>query len=259
MKRVSDEPGYVVHRYDWSESSLILEVFTRQYGRIALVAKGAKRPSSNFRPVLLPLQPLRLSFGGDAEIRTLKGAEWVGGHVMPTGEALLSGYYLNELVLRLLARDDAHAALFDAYALTVQALASAQAEIVQPALRSFELLLLREIGLLPALDVETGSLTALKPQVRYRLVPEGGLRQCDEGHDGRDGRHPRPPDALGMPGSDWLAVHAALLDAAPFAATARVSAALLPELRPQLRGLLNYHCGVKNLQTRQLMMDLQSL
>ena len=156
-------------------------------------------------------------------------------------------------MLRLLARDDAHVALFDAYALAVQALASAQAEIVQPALRSFELLLLREIGLLPALDVETGSLTALKQQVRYRLVPEGGLRQCNDGRDGQ------PPDALGMPGSDWLAVHAALLDAAPFAATARVSAALLPELRPQLRGLLNYHCGVKNLQTRQLMMDLQNL
>ena len=100
--RVSHEPAYVLHRYDWSESSLILEVFTRHHGRIALVAKGAKRPSSNFRPVLLPLQPLQLNYGGDAEIRTLKGAEWMGGHVMPTGEALLSGYYVNELLLRLL-------------------------------------------------------------------------------------------------------------------------------------------------------------
>ncbi len=98
----------MLHRYDWSESSLILEVFTRHHGRMALVAKGAKRPSSSFRPVLLPLQPLRVAFGGDAEIRTLKGAEWVGGHVMPTGDALLSGYYLNELLLRLLARDDPH-------------------------------------------------------------------------------------------------------------------------------------------------------
>ena len=109
-RRISDEPAFVLHRYDWSESSLILEVFTRHHGRIALVAKGAKKPSSNFRPVLLPLQPLRVAFGGDAEIRTLKGAEWVGGQVMPTGEALLSGYYLNELLLRLLARDDAASA-----------------------------------------------------------------------------------------------------------------------------------------------------
>jgi DNA repair protein RecO (recombination protein O) len=114
----------VLHRYDWSESSLILEVFTRHHGRIALVAKGAKRPSSNFRPILLPLQPLRLSFGGDAEIRTLKGAEWVGGHVMPTGDALLSGYYLNELLLTLLARDDPHPALFDIYAQVTAVMAS---------------------------------------------------------------------------------------------------------------------------------------
>ena len=73
-RRILDEPAYVLHRYDWSESSLILETFTRHYGRIALVAKGAKRPSSNFRPVLLPLQPLQVSYGGDAEIRTLKSA-----------------------------------------------------------------------------------------------------------------------------------------------------------------------------------------
>jgi len=99
-RRIADEPAFVLHRYDWSESSLILEVLTRHHGRIAVVAKGAKKPSSNFRPVLLPLQPLHLAFGGDAEIRTLKSAEWVGGHVMPSGEALLSGYYLNELLLR---------------------------------------------------------------------------------------------------------------------------------------------------------------
>ena len=116
VKRIADEPAFVLHRYDWSESSLILEVFTRHQGRIALIAKGAKRPSSSFRPVLLPLQRLHLAFGGDAEIRTLKSAEWQGGHVMPTGEALLSGYYLNELLLTLLARDDPHPVLFDVYA-----------------------------------------------------------------------------------------------------------------------------------------------
>ena len=92
MRRIADEPAFVLHRYDWSESSLILEVLTRHHGRIAVVAKGAKKPSSNFRPVLLPLQPLRVSFGGDAEIRTLKGAEWVGGQVMPTGDAFSTDF-----------------------------------------------------------------------------------------------------------------------------------------------------------------------
>ena len=130
VKRFSDEPAYVLHRYDWSESSLILEVFTRRQGRIALVARGAKKPSSNFRPVLLPLQRLHVAFGGDAEIRNLKSAEWQGGHVMPTGDALLSGYYLNELLMRLLARDDPHPALFDAYAVTVELLAKQNIECV---------------------------------------------------------------------------------------------------------------------------------
>ena len=74
---------------------------------------------------------------------------------MPTGDALLSGYYLNELLLRLLARDDPHPRLFDAYAGAVHVLGSEHGEALQPALRAFELLLLREIGLLPALDLQT--------------------------------------------------------------------------------------------------------
>jgi DNA repair protein RecO (recombination protein O) len=132
--------------------------------------------------VLLPLQPLQLNFSGDAEIRTLKGAEWMGGHVMPTGEALLSGYYVNELLLRLLARDDPHEALFDAYAAVVQVLASehagAQAATQSAALRAFELLLLREVGLLPTLEAQTLTLAALAPDARYALVPEAGLREA---------------------------------------------------------------------------------
>ncbi len=245
--RIADEPAYVLHRYDWSESSLILEVLTRRHGRIALVAKGAKRPSSNFRPVLLPLQPLRLGWGGDAEIRTLKGAEWVGGHVMPTGDALLSGYYLNELLLRLLARDDPHPALFDAYAAVVQVLASEHGDALQPALRAFELLLLREIGLLPVLDAQTMTLAALDPDADYSLVPEGGLLQS------------APGERACLRGAQWQALQRALDDEAPFHATLRVCVQVLPGLKPLLRTLLHYHCGVNTLRTRQMMMDLQSL
>jgi len=244
-RRSSDEPAFVLHRYDWSESSLILEVFTRHHGRLAVVAKGAKRPSSNFRPVLLPLQPLRLAFGGDAEIRTLKAAEWVGGQVMPTGDALLSGYYVNELLLRLLAREDPHPRLFDAYAQAVAVLASEHGEALQPALRAFELLLLREAGLLPALDAQTLTLAPLEPQARYALQPEGGLVSVEA-------------DRPALTGEQWRRLQAALDDPAPFAATLRAASAAA-ELKPQLRQLLHYHCGVSTLRTRQLMLDLQSL
>ena len=151
--RIIEEPAFVLHRYDWSESSLILEIFTRNYGRVAVVAKGAKRPSSSFRPILLPLQRLRLSFGGSGEIRTLKSADWQGGHVMPTGDALLSGFYLNELLISLLARDDPYPLLFDIYSQVIQVIASEHGEVLESVLRTFELFLLREIGLLPQLDI----------------------------------------------------------------------------------------------------------
>ena len=246
-KRISEEPAYVLHRHDWSESSLILEVFTRNHGRIALVAKGAKRPSSALRPILLPLQPLHLAFGGDAEIRTLKSAEWMGGHVMPGGEALLSGYYLNELLLLLLARDDPHPGLFDIYAQAVEVLAGRHPEALQTALRAFELLLLREIGLLPTLDAQTMTLGALDPALQYSLVAEGGLRQA-----GRD-------DRASIGGVQWLELQQSLSSGASFTDVLRACAPVVNDLKPQLRALLNYHCGVGTLRTRQLMLDIQSL
>ncbi|HEY8048683.1 MAG TPA: DNA repair protein RecO [Ramlibacter sp.] len=247
-KRISDEPAFVLHRYDWSESSLILEVFTRQHGRVALVAKGAKRPSSNFRPVLLPLQPLHVAFGGEAEIRTLKGAEWIGGQVMPTGDALLSGYYINELLLRLLARDDPHPRLFDAYAATVAVLASEHTEAIEPSLRAFELLLLREIGLLPALDHETATLAPLDSQSRYALLAEAGLVGIGD-----------EDERAGLPGERWVALQRALDDRAPFNATLAQAAVDMAQLKPQLRALLHYHCGVGTLRTRQMLIDLQAI
>lgn len=246
-KRITDEPAYILHRYDWSESSLILEVFTRHYGRIALVAKGAKRPTSSFRPVLLPLQQLHVAYGGDAEIRTLKSAEWQGGHVMPTGDALLSGYYINELLLALLARDDPHAVLFDIYANVVAVLASEHGEALQAALRTYELLLLREIGLLPQLDQQTLTLGALVANEAYCLVPEGGLRLA------------HAEDRASLTGLQWTQLQAALHDSAPFTATLRACAGVMSELKPQLRVLLHYHCGVKTLRTRQMMIDIQAL
>ena len=246
-RRIADEPAYVLHRYDWSESSLIVEVFTRHYGRIALVAKGAKRPSSSFRPILLPMQPLHLAFGGDAEIRTLKSAEWQGGHVMPTGDALLSGYYLNELLLTLLARDDPHPVLFDVYARVVEVIASQHGEVLQAALRSYELLLLREVGLLPQLDVQTMTLGALQADARYTLVAEGGLRLA------------HADDRVSLSGAQWADLQATLGLDAPFTTTLRACAEMSAELKPQLRALLHYHCGTKTLRTRQMMIDIQSL
>jgi DNA repair protein RecO (recombination protein O) len=252
LKRVAHQPAYVLHHYDWSESSVIVEAFTRAHGRMALVAKGAKRPSSNFRSVLLPLQPLLLGWGGDAEIRTLKSVEWAGGLVMPVGEALLSGFYANELLLRLTAREDPHPRLFDAYAALVHVLASGQAEIlVAAALRAFELLLLREAGLLPELRTQTLTLAPLADAAPYRLVAEGGLRAA------------HGDDPVRLTGRQWLALADALADAAPLSATLQAVSQLPGDartaLRRQLRELLHQHCGIGTLRTRRLVMDLKNM
>ncbi|MCW8174717.1 DNA repair protein RecO [Verminephrobacter aporrectodeae] len=249
--RIADEPAFVLHSHDWSESSLILETFCRHRGRVVLVAKGAKKPCSNFRPVLLPLQPLALTYtlagDGSAEIHTLKGAEWLGGHVLPTGDALLSGLYMNELLLRLLARDDPHPALFDAYAGVVRVLASEHGDALEPVLRSFELLLLRAIGLLPSLAVQTMAAAPLHADQRYTLEPEGGLRAASAA------------DRAGLPGHQWQALQRALDDSASPGAALRACAPVCAELKLQLRALLQYHCGSPMLRTRQLMLDLQAL
>lgn len=255
-KRIADEPAYVLHRYDWSETSLILEVFTRHHGRVALVAKGAKRPTSSFRSVLLPLQALSLAFGGEGDIRSLKSAEWVAGHVMPTGEALLSGYYLNELLMRLTARDDPHPFLFDVYAAAVRLLASGDANALQWALRGFELLMLKEMGLLPALDLQTLTLKPLEPDEYYVLVPEAGLQWVEV--DTRNSQNTRNAQNA-LLGHQWLALQSALDSSAPMAALLRECADLLVQLQRPLRLLLNYHCGVGALRTRQMMLDLQTL
>jgi DNA repair protein RecO (recombination protein O) len=197
--------------------------------------------------VLLPLQPLHLAFGGDAEIKTLKAAEWQGGHVMPTGDALMSGLYLNELLLLLLAREDPHPMLFDVYANVVQLIASEHGEVLEAALRAFELLLLREIGLLPLLDAQTMTLVTLHPDERYSLVPEGGLRQT------------HATDRASLTGAQWTALQRVLGDRVPMTTLLRACAEVASALKPQLRTLLNYHCGVPTLRTRQMMIELQSL
>ena len=250
IKRISSEPGFVLHHYDWSESSLILDVFTRQYGRVTLVAKGAKKPSSNFRPVLLPLQRLSLGFTGDAEIRTLRAAEWVGGYPMPTGTALMAGFYLNELLVRLIAREDPYPHLFDAYSSTVELLSRQSPELVELALRAFELLLLKEVGVLPDLSLLTTNLAPVQPERYYTLSSAGGLFERSD------------PGTEGLPGHVCLALAAALHERAgeqAFAALMQACAGALLALKAQLRALLLHHGGAQVFRTRALMRQLATV
>lgn len=143
-QRVEQQPAFVLHTYPWRETSLIAETFSRDFGRVALVAKGARRPLSALRGVIMAFQPLRVDWSGAGELRTLLRAEWCGGQPLLTGRALMCGYYLNELLVRLTAREDPHTMLFDAYAAALAALG--RNEPAAPILRRFELALLSELG-----------------------------------------------------------------------------------------------------------------
>jgi DNA repair protein RecO (recombination protein O) len=243
--------SYVLHHYDWSESSLILDLFTREQGRIAVAAKGAKKPFSQLRSVLLPFQRLQVSLsrqppGDDTrEVHTLRAADWAGGHPMLTGAALFSGFYLNELLMKLLARHDPHAALFDAYADTVAVLAHGDDAATQAALRAFELVLLREIGLLPDLGTETASHRTVRADRRYLVLADAGVVETDNENDAT------------VSGATLSALEMAL--AADLPSLQQVAAGALAELRPLLRAQLHYHLGTSQLRTRQVMIEAQAL
>src|SRR5450755_3103627 len=123
-ERRDDQQAFVLHAYPYRETSLIVEALTPGYGRVALVARGAKRPRSELRGVLQAFQPLALSWAGAGELKTLLRAEWRGGLPLVSGSALLCGFYLNELLLKMLPREDAHPQLFRDYQSTLGKLAA---------------------------------------------------------------------------------------------------------------------------------------
>lgn len=243
--------AYVLHAWDWRESSLILDVLTREQGRIALVAKGAKRPTSALRAVLLPMQRLHLQLTrakltveeGGPEVHTLRHAEWQAEHPLPRGGALLAGFYLNELLQRLLPRGEAHAALFDAYATAVHGLALSP-EAPEAWLRAFELALLAELGWLPQLDVDSLHQQALLDGARYQLSAEMGLVPSGDGQQGLLGASWRTlARAQGL--TQRVTVCAGLSDRA--------------QLKAVLRGVLHYHLGHSTLRSRAVMHQAHDL
>jgi DNA repair protein RecO (recombination protein O) len=178
--RVTAQPAFVLHSYPYKETSLIVELLTRDFGRVALIAKGAKRPHSQLRGVLQTFQPLSAGWAGKNELRTLTDADWVGGLLPLEKTALLCGFYLNELLVKLLARDDAHPALFDHYVSTLNQLAHGEpAPIV---LRKFETALLKETGVAADLTRCADTRAKVLADVQYVVDPERGPRpaQADD-------------------------------------------------------------------------------
>jgi DNA repair protein RecO (recombination protein O) len=234
--RVDHQPAFVLHSYAWRETSLIVEVLSRDFGRMALVARGAKRPMSQFRGILLPFSPLALSWSGRSELKSLVRAEWQGGLAPLRGDGLLAAFYLNELLVRLLARADAHPALFASYVQALAALAAGRGSR-ELALRRFELDLLRDLGVAPSFQV-CGDGEPIDPERWYCVDLQHGLQRSLDRDD---------PDRL--PGRTVMALARRDLS----------DPAMLADVQPVLRRLIGYHLEGKPLNARRVLMDLHAL
>ena len=171
-KRVQQQPAYVLHHRPFRDTSQILDVLTRDHGRIAVVARGSRGARSRLAGLLRPFLPLRMSWVARTELGTLTGAEAAGPPIGLRGDALLSAYYLNELMLFFLHRDDPQPEIFSLYEDVIPRLADA-AELAAT-LRNFELDLLGLLGYAVSLDQEAGTDETLVPDRYYDYRIEQG-------------------------------------------------------------------------------------
>lgn len=240
-ERHDDAPAFVLHAYPYKETSLIVEAFAREHGRVGMVAKGARRPRSELRGLLQAFQPIALSWAGAAELKTLVKAEWRGGVPLPAGPALLAAFYLNELLLKLLPREDAHPALWDDYERALVALAEGERAGAQAVvLRRFEVRLLAELGYALSLTADADTGAAIDPSARYHYAFDAGPR-----------RH------AGEPGVRWPVVRGATLLA--LAAERYPDAATAAEARQLMREVLDHHLESRRIESRRIVADLRTL
>ncbi|MBK6637774.1 MAG: DNA repair protein RecO [Rhodocyclaceae bacterium] len=237
--RVDGQTAFLLHSYPYSETSLIADVFSRDYGRLPLLARGARRPKSALRGLLIGFQPLELGWFGAGEVKTLAKAEWLGGIPLLAGRCLLLGYYLNELLISLLAREDAHPILFDSYVSALQALAHGAEDA--PELRKFEVRLLRELGY--GLRLETDAQTGSDIDATRRY-----LYQVERG--------PVPQVGAGDTAIDASVTGKTLLD---MRADDYSDPVTRRESRRIMRQLISHHLGGRPLQSRRVYMELQGM
>lgn len=232
----SNQPVYVLHTYAFKETSLVVELFTRDFGRVAAVAKGARRPRSAMRGMLQSFQPLSAAWSGKLELKTLHSLDWRSGLLLLQGEALMCGFYLNELLLRLLPREDAHESLFDYYGETLRTLSKSTGHATT--LRRFELKMLQEMGYAVPLELDESDAAIVADRI-YSYIPERGA--CDQqalnGHE--NGVQLLGKTLLNMAKDDYS------------------DAQTQQQSKQMMRMLLAHYLGDKPLHTRQLLMDLQ--
>lgn len=236
--RRDDQPAFVLHAYPYRETSLIVETFTPDFGRVALVARGARRPRSELRGLLQGFQPLLLSWSGQHELKTLLKAEWRGGLPRVGGSALLCGFYLNELLLKLLPREDAHPQLFGDYETALAELAAGRDQAT--ILRRFEVRLLAAMGYALPLIREADTGAPVVPAARYHYAFDRGPRRT-----------------LPEPGMKLPLVRGATLLA--LADQNYPDAETAAEAKRLMREVLDHYLEQRGVESRRVVQDLQAL
>jgi DNA repair protein RecO (recombination protein O) len=231
-ERVALAPGFVLHQRAWRETSRVVEIWSREHGRLGLVARGVRRPRSPFRSLLQPFTPLLLSWTQRGELGNLTGLEAAAPAVLLQGRPLMAGFYLNELLMRLLPRQDPHPGLYDHYAAALQCLALRP---VAPVLRIFEKHLLTAMGYGLSLTHVSAGDAPVEPGERYRYDLEAGPLPAQERAAG-----------LLISGRALLALHTEALDDADD----------LKAVKRLLRMALERHLDGRGLKTSNVMRSM---
>ena len=236
--RINHEPAFLLSASPWRESSLWLEMFSRRYGRVALLGRSARKAQSELRGVLVPFVPVSASWYGSGELKTLHRAEWLGGWPQPQGRSLFSGLYLNELVLKLTAREDPHPGIYDALLEAMGAVCRQDNHIA--ALRLFEWRLLNELGLAPDLARDADG-SAIEADKKYRLAPQQAVQAVGAADNAAEGQ------AVLVDGATLAALRQGRFD----------SGGALQQALQLNRLLLDFHLP-QGIQSRRILQQMQA-
>lgn len=220
------QPAFVLHHRAYRETSLLLDVFTKEYGKISLVAKGVRKKNSPLRAILQPFTPLLISYFGKGELRTLVTAEASRLPVLLRGDCLLSGFYLNELLNKVLQKEDPHEDLYTIYENTLLELQSGILD--QAILRLFEKKLLEELGYGLQLRTDFVNGNNISPDCFYQFYPGEGFTRVE--------------NTLGFSGKSLIALETGRLE----------DKLILREIKRLMRIAILTTLGVKQLTSREL-------
>ncbi len=229
--RVVLEPAYVLHRRPYSNTSLIVEFFTEKYGRMAAVARSARGLKSRYRGKLELFFPMMISWSGRGELKTLGQVEFSHSPITLGGNPLLCGFYLNEMLMRLLHRDDPYTKLFHFYHETLQKLKSKQE--LQVVLRLFEKHLLHELGYGLSFVHEHQTKNPIDANAYYQFIPDRGFIRAEN----------NTGDIGVFCGASLLAFHAEQFSDKP----------TLQDAKRLMRLAFSRHLGDRPLKSRELL------